>query len=366
MSLLVLLLSLLSAASGDGALNATCPRSGQRVSGDSLADYRGYVVGFCNTRCRDDFVANVGERPEDTRVFDAAIASLRADPAALRAWLVRRLQHLLRERYVDDALGGAAAERLEERLLAGAYEDPGLSSLAAELHADVMHVVSDKHFALYARPPDAPDGAEREAAAMRERNYGCEALRVLPGNVGFLELSSFDDPVEARRTFAAAMTWLAHVDALVIDLRRNSGGYPATAGQLAGHLVAEPFLLTRYHYRADERWDETWSAADASPRLAVPLFLVVGPETFSLAEALAYALKHTGRATLVGAVTSGGAHAVEFVDLGEELQLCLPVGRPVDPRTEASWERVGVRPDVEVDAGEALDVAHRLAREAAR
>jgi YHS domain-containing protein len=36
-------------------VNATCPWSGDPVSADSLTIYRGKVVGFCNTGCRDKF-----------------------------------------------------------------------------------------------------------------------------------------------------------------------------------------------------------------------------------------------------------------------------------------------------------------------
>ena len=31
------------------------------------------VVGFCNQGCRDDFAANVDERPDDRRYFDVLI-----------------------------------------------------------------------------------------------------------------------------------------------------------------------------------------------------------------------------------------------------------------------------------------------------
>ena len=47
-------------------VNPTCPWSGKLVSADSLTTYRGQVVGFCNTGCRDKFEAATG-------AFDAAI-----------------------------------------------------------------------------------------------------------------------------------------------------------------------------------------------------------------------------------------------------------------------------------------------------
>ena len=36
-------------------INETCPWSGKPVQADSLTEYDGRVVGFCNTGCRDKF-----------------------------------------------------------------------------------------------------------------------------------------------------------------------------------------------------------------------------------------------------------------------------------------------------------------------
>jgi hypothetical protein len=50
----------------EDCVNQTCPWSGAPVSADSLTRYKGEVVGFCNTGCRDKFEAASG-------AFDAAI-----------------------------------------------------------------------------------------------------------------------------------------------------------------------------------------------------------------------------------------------------------------------------------------------------
>ena len=52
----------------EDCINETCPWSGKRVAADSLTHYRGQVVGFCNTGCRDRFETAV-------RHFDAARAA---------------------------------------------------------------------------------------------------------------------------------------------------------------------------------------------------------------------------------------------------------------------------------------------------
>jgi YHS domain-containing protein len=50
----------------EDAVNARCPWSGDPISKDALTVYKGKVVGFCNTGCRDKF-----ERA--TTAFDALI-----------------------------------------------------------------------------------------------------------------------------------------------------------------------------------------------------------------------------------------------------------------------------------------------------
>jgi YHS domain-containing protein len=39
----------------EDCVNEVCPWSGDPVSADSLTLYKGKVVGFCNTGCRDKF-----------------------------------------------------------------------------------------------------------------------------------------------------------------------------------------------------------------------------------------------------------------------------------------------------------------------
>jgi hypothetical protein len=50
----------------EDCVNERCPWSGKPVSADSLTLYKGRVVGFCNTGCRDKFEAAA-------RAFDARI-----------------------------------------------------------------------------------------------------------------------------------------------------------------------------------------------------------------------------------------------------------------------------------------------------
>jgi len=55
------------------AINKYCPRSGELAKDDSLTEYRGHLVGFCNPGCRDDFAQNISRNPKDTNYFDIVI-----------------------------------------------------------------------------------------------------------------------------------------------------------------------------------------------------------------------------------------------------------------------------------------------------
>lgn len=58
----------------DNCLNTHCPWSGEPVQADSLTEYKGRVVGFCNTGCRDKFEQAVDK-------FDELLAKKEISPA---------------------------------------------------------------------------------------------------------------------------------------------------------------------------------------------------------------------------------------------------------------------------------------------
>ena len=57
----------------EDCINEACPWSGKPVDPGSLALYRGHVVGFCNTGCRDKFQTA-------TSAFDTVLAARNGTP----------------------------------------------------------------------------------------------------------------------------------------------------------------------------------------------------------------------------------------------------------------------------------------------
>ncbi|MBW8910398.1 MAG: glutathione S-transferase [Sphingomonas sp.] len=52
----------------EDAVNESCPWSGDPIAADSLTLYKGAVVGFCNSGCRDKFEKAI-------KAFDLSLAA---------------------------------------------------------------------------------------------------------------------------------------------------------------------------------------------------------------------------------------------------------------------------------------------------
>jgi C-terminal processing protease CtpA/Prc len=79
--------------------------------------------------------------------------------------------------------------------------------------------------------------------------------------------------------------------------------------------------------------------------------------TISAAEQFTYNLKMLKRATIVGEVTAGGAHAAVFHPIDDHFMVFVPESRSINPYGPADWEAVGIQPDIKVPAADALKTA---------
>jgi retinol-binding protein 3 len=169
------------------------------------------------------------------------------------------------------------------------------------------------------------------------------------------------DPCGAKASEAFAA--LGAVDAVIFDLRDNGGGVPDMVTYVESYLFATRTHMTDLYTRDDDTTTPTWTNPDVpGAKLATqPVYVLTAARTFSAAEAFAYDLQSAKRATIVGEVTGGGAHPSRTIALDDHFTIQVPFARTINPVTKTDWEGTGVRPDVEVAAGQALDEAKRLA-----
>ncbi len=294
--------------------------------------------------------------PQTDRVVDAAGNAAVLDEAVAR----------LRRGYVLPEVAAELERGLQAQrttLLAHTSAKAFARALTASMQA-LAH--GDRHLQVKyfeAPQPEPSDSGPSLEQAQMERQYalrraaGIERVQRFPGNVGLLELRNFHRPATVAPRLPAVMTLLADTDALIIDLRECGGGDPDTVMLVASRFFDTKTHLNDVYWRDEDRTEARWT----DPTVPGPLYgerrklyLLMSEETGSGCEDFAYALKHSGRATLVGETSAGAAHAGSPVRLGDHFMMFLPTGRPVNPVTHTNWERVGVRPDVALPAKKAL------------
>ena len=148
---------------------------------------------------------------------------------------------------------------------------------------------------------------------------------------------------------------------IIFDLRENRGGDPDMVMLLAAHLFDHP----EYMYNPRENTtQQCWTRSPvAGNKLAEkPVYILTSGLTSSAAEHFSYDLKMLKRATLVGETTSGAAHSGVFHRLDEHFGMGIPEVKPINPYSKSDWAVVGVKPDVKVKAGDALETAIKLAQ----
>jgi hypothetical protein len=286
------------------------------------------------------------------------------------------IAQLMEARYVLPEVGRRAAEALRTAARQGRYD--ALTSddaLASALASDLAKAAPDGHLTVFVDPqlaasirrPAGPSAAARQAEASREAdrarlsNHDVRRVEVLAGNVGYIELRGFAPTTpDLRRAYAAALNLVAETDAVIIDLRRNSGGHGGSAALLAGAFFAAPVHLMDHYERPTDTRTAVMTPADAPGRRRadVPLYVLTSTTTFSAAEAFTYGLRSHKRAVVVGTRSGGGAHPTEYKAITDTIILALPESRSEHPVTRENWQDVGITPDIPVDTNIALERAH--------
>lgn len=286
--------------------------------------------------------------------------------------LLNELSELIEENYVELDLAKEISAELKnfgkQSIVQSADSPEALAGVLTEFLK-----AYDGHFNVFwqdpaKRPPMIEESeADRQArqqqqqAATRRTNFGFKELRILEGNIGYLKLNQFSSASTpgAAQAAIAAMNFLASSDTVIIDLRQNGGGDPNMVQLLSSYLFEQPTYLNALYYRPTDTTQQFWTYADVQGQRfpQTPVYVLISGRTGSAAEEFAYNLKTRERATLVGQTTYGGANPGGVFPIMDGFSAFISTGKAINPVTNTNWEGVGVAPDVEVPANDALDWA---------
>ena len=136
------------------------------------------------------------------------------------------------------------------------------------------------------------------------------------------------------------------------------------ANEIASYFVRDSAHWSDSYDRVTDRWHPDWIVNRASVTggvyLGMPLTILTSGWTFSAAEGLAYGLRNSRDARIVGEATGGGAHVVRRVVVGNGYLAFVPYTRSSNLVTKTDWEGTGVAPTSRVPAADALLTAREL------
>jgi len=296
---------------------------------------------------------------------------------AIQAEIVQGLSEKLRANYVFPDIAEQISAYLQKHLEDGDYTDitdGEFFALALTLHMQEVnhdeHLWVKWHSVLF--PVDASplhidqEWQDERKLEARLDNYGLQRVERLPGNIGYLNVHYFHRPAWGGDTAVAAMNLLANAQALIIDLRKCTGGYPGMIALISSYLFGEePVHLDSIYWRDDDITQQYWTLPYAPGKRFVdkPVYVLISKATFSGGEGFAYNLQTRKRAILVGEKTDGGAHAGASYRLHPHLEVIIPIGRNINPMTGTNWEGCGVTPDISIPSDQAFEIAYRMALE---
>jgi carboxyl-terminal processing protease len=173
--------------------------------------------------------------------------------------------------------------------------------------------------------------------------------RILDNNVAYVHLYTFGDQTseDLRKTLTDLLA--QKPVGLVLDVRRNGGGYLDTAISVVSEFIGDGVVMY------EEYGDGTRTTFEAKPggvATKIPMVVLIDKGSASASEIVAGAIQDRGRGKLVG-VTSFGKGSVQTVVplVNDEGQARVTVARWLTP-DGTTINEVGLTPDVEVQLTE--------------
>jgi carboxyl-terminal processing protease len=179
--------------------------------------------------------------------------------------------------------------------------------------------------------------------------------KLLEPGIGYVQISHFSETTTPDLENAVARLKRqngAELSGLVLDLRDNPGGLLEAAIGVSDLFLEEGVIVTANGRAADAKFEMDAQPGDALN--GAPVVVLVNGGSASASEIVAGALKDHHRATILGQQTYGKGSVQTVMPLSDGHAVKLTTSRYYTP-SGVSIHKVGVTPDVVVDAKQAAD-----------
>ena len=166
--------------------------------------------------------------------------------------------------------------------------------------------------------------------------------RMLANNIGYIKIDEFSGSALEEYQQAVAQLQEQGMQAMILDLRDNPGGFVDYAVEIADELLPKATIISV----RDKNGNEKQYTSD-SKSMDFPMAVLVNQNSASASEILTVALKENQRAAIIGEKTYGKGIIQSHFNLSWGGYLKLTTASYYSPNGNAIHE-VGVMPDIEV------------------
>lgn len=152
-----------------------------------------------------------------------------------------------------------------------------------------------------------------------KNNKASMNFKTLEGNVGLLEVKSFQDNEFDRHLFDSIYNDILKTDALIIDIRDNGGGNSSHSDYLISHFSTQPiqqgqwrspmYIAAHGSWNYPKEWyvemPDTINPAEGKQIYQKPVALLVNATTFSSAENFCVSFRSGNIGKIIGTPTGG-------------------------------------------------------------
>lgn len=171
-------------------------------------------------------------------------------------------------------------------------------------------------------------------------------------NIGYIEVTDFYEKTAEQFSLAIQELEAQGMQALVVDLRNNPGGYVNVVVDMCNRILEEGTIV----YTEDKEGNVLEKfEADSKESLNIPMVVLVNGNSASASEIFAGCMKDHGAATIMGTTTFGKGIVQQVIPLTDGSAVKLTIAKYFTPNGNDIHE-IGVEPDVVVELPEELQL----------
>ena len=167
---------------------------------------------------------------------------------------------------------------------------------------------------------------------------------MLENNIGYIQITEFDDVTTDQFTEAMAVLKGQGMQALILDLRSNGGGNLSTCIDIANQLLPKGIVV----YTEDKYGNREEYTCDGKRKFDKPMVVLVNGYSASASEILTGAIKDYGIGTIMGTTTYGKGIVQQIMSLKDGTAVKMTISKYYTPKGNYIHD-IGIEPDIEVE-----------------